>query len=73
MTFGIRWIPKGGSQFADTSTAMADQGLPAAASLGEVHMLSWDTVPARGRWPAVDESEIITELMQGKMVKNSTQ
>ena len=63
MPLEIRWTLKGLSQFADTSQALQDQGFPAVATLGEAHMLLWDTVPARSRWSAVDESQEITQLV----------
>ena len=73
MPLEIRWTLKGLSQFADTSQALQDQGFPAVATLGEAHMLLWDTVPARSRWSAVDESQDITQIVQRKTVTNNTQ
>lgn len=73
MTLGIRWTLKGLSSFADTSTAMQDQGFAAISTLAEGHMLLWDTVPAKSRWAAVDESQEIVQLVQRKTVSNSTQ
>ena len=73
MPLEIRWILKGLSQFADTSTAMQDQGFPAVATLGEAHMLLWDTVPTGSKWSAVDESQEITQLVQRKTVTNNIQ
>ena len=67
----IRWTLKGLSSFTDTSQAMQDQGFPAVATLGEAHALLWDTVPARSKWSAVDESQDITQLVQRKTVTNN--
>ena len=36
-------------------------------------MLLWDTVPARSRWSAVDESQEITQLVQRRSIVNHTQ
>ena len=73
MTLGIRWTLKALSTFTDTSLAMQDQGFPAVSTLAEAHMLLWDTVPARSKWSAVDESQDITQIVQRKTVTNNTQ
>ena len=71
MPLEIRWTLKGLSQFADTSQALQDQGFPAVGTLGEAHMLLWDTVPTRSKRSAVDESQDITQIVQRKTINNN--
>ena len=52
---------------------MQGKGFPAVVTLGEAHVLLWDTVPARSKWPAVDRGQEITQLVQRKTMTHNVQ